>query len=54
MSLKAEIELYKDYVIVAPQVWLKLHEQFGAAPEIMLQLIDRPVGKIEIPDMPKI
>lgn len=36
MSLRGEIELNKDFVIVAPQIWLKLHEQFGGAPDIML------------------
>lgn len=53
MSLKGEIELYKDYVIVAPQIWLKLHEQYGGAPDIMLQIINKPVGKLEAPDMPE-
>jgi hypothetical protein len=52
MSLKGEIELYKDYVLVSPQVWLKLHDQFGGAPDIMLQIIDKPVVKLEIPEMP--
>jgi hypothetical protein len=36
MSLRGEIELYKDYVIVAPTIWLKLYELYGGAPDIML------------------
>jgi hypothetical protein len=36
MSLRGEIELYKDYVIVAPSIWLLLHALYGGAPDIML------------------
>lgn len=53
MSLRSEIELYKDFVLVAPNLWLKLHGYFGGAPDIMLQIVDKPVGKIEAPEKPE-
>ena len=54
MSLRGEIALYQDYVLVTPQVWLKLLDHYGGAPEIMLQIIDKPGVKLEAPEMPVI
>jgi len=53
MSLRSEIELYKDFVLVAPNVWLKLYGLFGGAPDIMLQNVEKPVVKLELPEKPE-
>jgi hypothetical protein len=54
MSLKTDINLYEDYVLVDHSTWYALVHHFGGgAPEIMLQVIAKPVGKLEVPQEPE-
>jgi hypothetical protein len=51
MNLRTDLNLYEDYVILSQSSWLRLIAHFGGgAPEIMLQVVERPpVGKLELP-----
>lgn len=35
MTLKADLELYEDYVLISQSLWMSLKNLFGGAPEIM-------------------
>jgi hypothetical protein len=52
MSIRNEAKLYQDYVLVVPSIWQKLIGFYGGAPNIILQILDKPVRKLEVPEMP--
>lgn len=55
MALKGNIELYLDYVLVAPTNWQQIFSEFGGAPIIPLFVIDKffAHGIIEQPEAPR-
>lgn len=52
MTLRDDIELYSDFVLVGQKAWQKLINFFGGAPEIGFNLIDKPISELTVPSVP--